>query len=72
MVIGESAGLSSGGRWKSFKDRPHFYDRGDLVQIVEESLAEPADMGKRFTDPHDYSIYSSNKIVGSYLQRSHE
>ena len=27
-AIGESVGLSWGGRWVSFKDRPHFYDRG--------------------------------------------
>ena len=27
-AIGESVDLSWGGRWKSFKDRPHFYDRG--------------------------------------------
>ncbi|MFY0689140.1 MAG: M15 family metallopeptidase [Cyclobacteriaceae bacterium] len=25
-AIGESAGLKWGGRWKNFKDRPHFYD----------------------------------------------
>ena len=25
--LGESVGLKWGGRWKSFKDRPHFYDR---------------------------------------------
>ncbi len=27
-LLGEHAGLKWGGRWKSFKDRPHFYDRG--------------------------------------------
>lgn len=26
--IGESLGLKWGGRWKSFVDKPHFYDRG--------------------------------------------
>lgn len=26
--IGESVGLKWGGRWKSFVDKPHFYDRG--------------------------------------------
>ena len=26
--LGEAAGLKWGGRWKSFKDKPHFYDTG--------------------------------------------
>ena len=25
-LLGESVGLSWGGRWKTFKDRPHFYE----------------------------------------------
>ena len=37
-AIGESVGLSWGGRWTSFKDRPHFYDRGgkSITQLWTE------------------------------------
>ena len=37
-AIGESVGLSWGGRWTSFKDRPHFYDRGgkSIAQLWTE------------------------------------
>ena len=38
LAIGESVGLSWGGRWTSFKDRPHFYDRGgkSIAQLWTE------------------------------------
>lgn len=37
-AIGESVDLSWGGRWTSFKDRPHFYDRGgkSIAQLWTE------------------------------------
>ncbi|MCB9448705.1 MAG: M15 family metallopeptidase [Flavobacteriales bacterium] len=37
--IGESVGLQWGGRWSSFKDKPHFYDTGGktVAQLMQES-----------------------------------